>query len=285
MKVRKALITAAAPSQHTIPLQRIVDQEGKEKTVLEHIVEEVANAGIDEICVIIQPGDQAEFQRAVGEGEGMLRFEEQPEPLGYADAVYRAKDFVGNDPFLHLVGDHLYLSSTEKGCASQLVEIAGRHNCSVSAVQPTRENNLKYFGTIGGSPFGQSTDLYEIATVIEKPTPTQAEQQLAMAGLRSGFYQCFFGMHVLSSKVMAILGELIEEANGNRKVSLSEALAIHAEREKYLAFSVKGSRYNVGAKYGLFTAQAALSLQGIDRDVFLSSLVELLAQTRTTPQA
>ena len=285
MKVRKALITAAAPSQHTIPLQRIVDQDGKEKTALQHIVEEVANAGIDEICVVIQPGDQAEFQRAAGDGEGMLHFVEQPSPVGYADAIYRGKEFVGNDPFLHLVGDHLYVSATEQRCASQLIEMAARHNCSVSAVQPTRENNLKYFGTIGGVPHAQSTDLYEVSTVIEKPTPTQAEQELAIAGLRSGFYQCFFGMHVLSSKVMAILGELIDEADGKQKVTLSDALAVHAEREKYLAFALKGSRYNLGVKYGVFIAQAALALQGIDRDQVLSTMVELLANDRLTPQS
>jgi len=283
MKVRKAIITAAAPSQHTIPLQRIVDQDGKEKTALQHIVEEVANAGIDQICIVIQPGDQSEFQRAVGEGREMLSFVEQPKPLGYADAVHRGKDFVGQDPFLHLVGDHLYVSSVDRRCAKQLIDAAAQHQCSVSAVQPTRENNLKYFGTIGGVPSAQSTDLYEISTVVEKPTPTLAEQELAIAGLRSGFYQCFFGMHVLSNNVMPILGELIQQAKGKRKVTLSEALAIHAEREKYLAFAVKGSRYNIGEKYGVFIAQAALGLRGDARDQILSTLIELLANDRIAP--
>ncbi len=285
MNVRKALITAAAPAQHTIPLQKIVDRDGREKTALQHIVEEVVNAGVEEICLVIQPGDQAEFQRAGGEDAGILTFEEQPQPLGYADAIYRARNFVGGEPFLHLVGDHLYVSSVESRCASQLISIASKHNCSVSAVQPTRENNLKFFGTIGGAPFGQTTDLYEIATVVEKPTPTQAEQDLAIAGIRSGFYQCFFGMHVLSSTCMDILGELIDKAEQNSDVSLSDALAILANREKYLAFEVNGARYNIGEKYGVFVAQAALALQGRDRDQILTTLVELLATNRLSQTA
>lgn len=282
MKVRKALITAAAPSQHAIPLQKIVDQDGVEKTALQHIVEEVASAGIEQICIVIQPGDQAEFQRAAGHAEGRLSFVEQPEPLGYADAIMRAKGFVGDDPFLHLVGDHLYVSTGDQRCARQLIDVAAKHQCSVSAVQPTRENNLQYFGTIGGTPYGQATDLYEIATVIEKPTPTLAEQELSIAGLRSGFYQCFFGMHVLSSRVMQILSELVESSDENRKVTLADALAIHATEEKYLAFAAEGSRYNIGTKYGVFLAQAALALRGKDRDQILTKLVELLANDRIT---
>ena len=282
MKIRKALITAAAPAQHSIPLQKVVDRDGKEKTALRHIVEEVANAGVEEICLVIQPGDQSEFRRAAGEDNGILHFAEQPEPLGYADAIFRGREFVGDESFLHLVGDHLYVSSTEKRCARQLIDVASQHNCSVSAVQPTRENNLKYFGTIGGTPFGQTTDLYEISTVVEKPTPTQAEQELAIAGLRSGFYQCFFGMHVLSGTVMTVLNELFQQAEHPRDVSLSDALAILSSREKYLAFSVNGSRYNIGEKYGVFVAQAALALQGADRDQILSTLVELLATNRLT---
>lgn len=280
MKVRKALITAAAPSQHIIPLQKIVDRNGNEKTVLQHIVEEVVNAGVEEICLVVQPGDQSEFQRAAGDDAGILSFAEQPKPLGYADAIHRAREFVGDDPFLHLVGDHLYVSSSAKRCASQLIEIATKHGCSVSAVQPTRENKLKYFGAIGGAPFEQSTNLYEITKVVEKPTPTFAEQALTIAGLRSGFYQCFFGMHVLSSAVMDILTELISDPNRDAGVSLSDALDILATREKYLAFEVDGSRYNVGEKYGVFIAQAALALQGNDRDQVMTTLVELLATNR-----
>ncbi len=277
MKIRKAIITAAAPSQHALPLQRIVDQDGQEKTALQLIVEEVVSAGVEEICVVVQPNDQAEFRRAAGDNAGILSFAEQPKPLGYADAIYRGKEFVGTEPFLHLVGDHLYVSGKTARCAEQLIAVASENGCSVSAVQPTRERNLKFFGAIGGQRIDNRPDLYEVATVLEKPTPTQAEQELLIAGLRSGFYQCFFGMHVFSDSVMSTLGSVLESSSETSKKTLSDALALLASREKYLAFEVNGSRYNIGEKYGVFMAQAALALQGADRDQILTSLVELLA--------
>ena len=112
MQVRKAVITAAAPDQHRLPLQQLVDRSGNDKTALQLILEESAAAGIEQIGVVIRPGDEDAYRAAAGSHVGSLRFIQQPEPLGYADAIYQAKSFIGDDPFLHLVGDHLYLSNT-----------------------------------------------------------------------------------------------------------------------------------------------------------------------------
>ena len=76
----------------------------------------------------------------------------------------------------------------------------------MSAVQATRESLLPYYGTVGGRRVPGRQDLYEIEDVIEKPTPTEAEQRLIVPGLRAGHYLCFFGMHVLTPAVMEILG-------------------------------------------------------------------------------
>ena len=189
-----------------------------------------------------------------------------------------AKEFVGDDPFLHLVGDHLYVSRDEKGCARQLVEMAQAENCAVSAVQATRENMLPYYGTVGGRRVPGRSDLYRVETVFEKPTPTIAEQQLIVPGLRAGHYLCFFGMHVLTPTIFDILGRQLEamgEETG--KVTLSNALDVLAQREQYLALEKQDWRYDVGVKYGLLTAQLALALNGDDRDEVLSLLLELLA--------
>ncbi len=279
MNVRKAVITAAAPDQHTLPLQQLVDRDGQNKTALQLIIEEVTGAGIEEICLVICPGDQAAYEQSAGELQGLLTFVEQSEPRGYGDALARAKDFVGAEPFLHLVGDHLYLSETDACCAKQLIDVAQEHDCAVSAVQATRENKLPDYGAVGGTHVAQHAHLYEVTTVVEKPTPTQAEQELIIAGLRSGYYQCFFGMHVLTPLVMEILTGLLKETD--RRVTLSDALEKLASRQRYLAYELKGSRYNIGAKYGLLVAQLALSLSGRDRDQILTELVELLANQRS----
>lgn len=276
MKVAKAVITAAGRGQRALPLQTLVDQDGVEKPVLRILVEEVTRADVDEICVVVSPGDEAAYSEVAGDLAGQIHFVQQSEPRGYGRAVYCACDFVGQDPFLHLVGDHLYVSRSEKGCAETLVKVAEAEECSVSAVQTTRESLLPLYGTVGANRMPGQKGLYRIETVVEKPTPTQAEEKLIVPGLRAGHYLCFFGMHVLTATVMTILRQRIEAA-GDGRVTLSEALAELAAREQYLALDASGWRYDVGVKYGLLTAQLALALSGQDRDEVLSRLLELLA--------
>jgi UTP--glucose-1-phosphate uridylyltransferase len=72
-------------------------------------------------------------------------------------------------------------------------------------VQPTRESLLPLFGAVGGQRIKGTNDLFQVERVIEKPTPTEAEQSLLVPGLRAGNYLCFFGMHVLSPLVMELL--------------------------------------------------------------------------------
>jgi UTP--glucose-1-phosphate uridylyltransferase len=153
-------------------------------------------------------------------------------------------------------------------------------NGAVSAVQATHESKLPFYGAVGGRLVGARQGLYEIAEVIEKPTPTEAEQKLIVPGLRAGRYLCFFGMHVLTPVVMEILGEEVRQATEGRRVQLSAALAHLARRERYLACELQGRRYDIGVKYGLLTAQLALALDGQDRDEVLTDLVEILAQSR-----
>lgn len=277
MKITKALITAAARNQRTLPLQTLVDRTGVPRTALAIIVEEALSAGIEQIGVVVQPGDQAAFAAAAGAHAGRLEFLEQREARGFGHAVWCGREFVGEAPFLLLVGDHVYVSANEAGCARQLVEVAAREACSVSAVQATHESKLPYFGAVGGRRVGGKPGLYEVAEVLEKPTPTEAEQRLIVPGLRAGRYLCFFGMHVLTPAVMDLLSSRLESVGAGQGVHLSMALADLARRERYLAFEVAGSRYDIGAKYGLLTGQLALALSGQDREEVLGSLVDLLA--------
>jgi UTP--glucose-1-phosphate uridylyltransferase len=277
MKITKAVITAALRSQRTLPLQTVIDRDGTEKSVLRILIEEVLRAGVEDICLVVRPGDEQAYADVVGDYARRLAFVHQAEALGHGHAVYCARDFVGSDPFLHLVSDHLYVSRHDTGCARRVVEVAEAAACAVSAVQATRESLLPYYGTVGGRRVAGRQDLYQVETVIEKPTPTTAEQHLIVPGLRAGHYLCFFGIHVLTSTVLDILSKKVEAANGQRKVALSDALTELSGREQYLALEMHDWRYDVGVKYGLLTAQLALALSGQDRDEVLSKLLELLA--------
>ena len=277
MNIRKAVITAAGRGQRTLPLQTLVDRDGVEKKALRIILEEVISAGVDEACVVIAPGDQAAYAEAAGEYAARLCFVEQDEPRGYGHALAVARDFAGGGAFLHLVGDHVYLSRGPLRCAQQVVEQARAEGCAVSAVQPTREHMLPLYGTVGGARVPRRPGVYQIERVIEKPTPSEAEQKLLVPGLRAGYYLCLFGIHVFTPAVMDLLAEAVARSDGTEPVQLSPVLDQHARRERYLALEVQGTRYNIGIRYGLLMAQLAFALGGADRENVLAQLVELLA--------
>lgn len=276
MKIRQALITAANPRQRTLPLQTLVDRDGETKSALQIILAEAAEAGIEEFGVVVCPGDEANYAAACGPFQSQVRFIPQPDPRGYGDAVLRGRGFCHGEPFLHLVGDHLHVSQTATGCAKQLLEIADVENCPVSAVQPTHESQLTAYGTVGGKLTGGDRPLYQIEAVIEKPTPTLAEQELIVPGLRAGYYLCFFGLHVFDAGIFEQL-ENQRAAAPDEKLGLTPALHAMAARRRYLALTVAGRRYDIGSRYGLLLAQLALSLAGRDRDIVLTQIVGLLA--------
>ncbi len=276
MRIRKVLVTAANPRQRTLPLQTLIDRNGEAKSALQVVLEEAAGAGIEEFGVVVCPGDERPYAEACGALRDRIRFLVQETPRGYGHAVLCGREFVGDEPFLHLVGDHLHVSHAEQSCARQLLDLARSENASVSAVQPTRESQLTSFGAVGGRLVGGARPLYQVESVLEKPTPTVAEQQLIVPGLRAGFYLCFFGMHVLEPDLFGILEEQ-QRAAPDRPLGLSPALHALAQRRRYLAFNVAGRRFDIGAPYGLLFAQLALSLAGRDRDRVLTQLVELLA--------
>ena len=272
------MITAAGRTRRDLPLQMLVDRDGRQKSVLAIILGEAWQAGIQECCVVICPGDEAAFRYAAGEHAERLRFVTQDAPRGYGDALYCAREFAGDQPFLHMMGDHIYISHIERGCAQQLVETAQAQACAVSGVQPTRENLLPLFGTVGGQRVKGTQDLFLVDQVIEKPTPTQAEQTLFVPGLRTGHYLCFLGMHVLTPLVMSLLERPVAAYDGAAPIALSPILNEMAQRERYLALEPKGRRYALDARYGLLNAQLALAMNGQEREEVLAGLCELLAQ-------
>jgi UTP--glucose-1-phosphate uridylyltransferase len=275
MNVRKAVITAAGVHQRALPLQVLIDRDGIEKPILRILLEEVFAAPIEEACLIVAPGDRASYARAAGDLVQRVQFIEQPTPGGYAHAIFCARPFTGNDPFLHLVGDHVYLGSSQGRPACRLVALAEREDCAVSSVQPARENHIGHYGVVGGQPVAGRPGVYRIEVVKEKPTPTEAEEHLIVPGLRAGYYLCFFGMHVLTAGVMELLEHGLRVADS--RVTLSGVLNQLARREQYLALEESNRRYDVGVRYGLLTAQMALALAGRDREQVLANLLELLA--------
>lgn len=318
MQVRKAVITAAGrgirqyPASDTVQkaMLPLVDRDGLTKPLIQIIAEEAFESGIEEICIVTAPGDDAIYRkhfRAYGETllqhfkgiawaeeqagrlgglEQRLRFAVQPAPEGYGHAVWCARAFVGGEPFLLLLGDHLYVSGEARRCAQQLLDLAAAEECSVFAVQATREHLITRYGTIGGRRVTGKPHVYEVEKVIEKPTPSLAETELQILGLRAGYYLCFFGMHVLTPAIFEILDEHVR--NNHRvggEIQLTPAQNDLAQREKVLALETKGTRYDIGVRYGAQKAQIALALAGVDREVILGDMLELLLQRQLAGQS
>jgi len=277
MKIKKAVITAAGPKQQHLSLQTLVSPTGATKTVAAFLLDEIFASGIESVAIVIAPGTETDFSSAVADHLDKVTFIEQATPMGYGHAVLCASDFTGSDPFLLMMGDHLYLSFAKESCVRQLLDFASQASGPVSAVQPTHESKLPFYGTVAASPVGGVQGLYKVSHMIEKPTPTIAEQELIVPGLRSGNYLCFFGMHVLTAPVVE---HLDQSFTGEGDLPLTPSLAAAARGEKYLACEIKGLRFNIEEPYGLLRAQLGMALSGEGRDEVMGAMIELIAVTR-----
>jgi UTP--glucose-1-phosphate uridylyltransferase len=268
----KAVITAAGPGQQHLLHQTLATADNRRPTIGEFLLDLLGDA-VDQFGIVVARDETPAFEKLFAGSGRRITLIEQPAPRGYADAILQARQFTGDSPFLHLVGDHFYLADQGEAreLAARLVALHAAEGCSVSAVTPTREGLLPYFGAVGGPALGGG--LYQVETVLEKPTPTEAEQLLASPGLRQGHYLCFFGIHLFTPGIMAILEEQVD--GFGVAGSFSHALQILARRERYLAAILAGRRFDIGSKYGLLQAQLALGLRGPDREEILAMLLEL----------
>src|SRR5215469_13639810 len=241
-KVRKAIITAAGRGTRQYPASTavqkemfpLVDRDGLTKPVIQIIGEEAIDSGIEEICIVTAPGEEKlyrdYFRRldddmvksfrgkdwAILESEKLaafgerLHFAEQKTQEGFGHAVFQARDFVGNEPFLLLLGDHVYISDIKDRCALQLIRVYEQYLLdAVSGVQPTLERLLHLFGTIRGKPIDPAKGIYKAELIVEKPAIEVARDQLVTPGLPAGNYLAHFGMHVFSPRIFDSLEYLI----------------------------------------------------------------------------
>jgi len=274
MRITKGIITAGGDARG-LALQNLLDPEGETKSVLEVLLSECVAANVRDVAVVVRPGTENAYLKAAGGLESVVTIIPQSGEPTYAQALLNCEEFVNGEACLHLVGDHVFVSHSGVQCARQLVEVAAREECSVSGVQATRENLLTLFGTVGAQRVPQTSHLFEVDRVVEKPTPTEAEQNLIVPGLRLGHYLCFFGMHVFTPQLFAILGDIAGSPVGG---TLSEALDKLAKQDRYLALQVEGTRFAIDVGYGMLSAQLALALSGKDREQVLSMVVDLVTQ-------
>ena len=311
-KVKKAVITAAGKGTRQYPASSavqkemfpMVDRDGLTKPVIQIIGEEAIESGIEEICIITQPGEERQYREyfkrldddmvksfrgkdwAILESEKLgafgdrLHFAEQHTPEGFGHAVYQAKKFVADEPFLLMLGDHVYISDVKDRCARQIINVYEKYMCDVvTAVQPTVERQLHLFGVIRGAPIDPNKGIYKAELIIEKPKVEEAREKLVTPGLPAGNYLAHFGMHVFSPRIFDSLEYLIKnnlrEKGEIQLTAAQEHLRQHTD--KYWSLITQGQRYDTGIPYGLMETQLALALNGVHRTEICEAIARILA--------
>lgn len=275
----KAVITAVGKAHRHLLLQTMTDAHGHPVSILRMQLHELRQAGVERIGIVVNPGDESLLEGAAGEWMDRIESLPQSGPSGYANAILTAEPFAAGGPFLLSVADHLFVSDDpEQNCFKQVIDQAEQLNASVSAVQATAESHIHRFGTLGGERVEGRDDLIRVAAILEKPTPTQAEQQLIVSGLRAGTYLSFFGLHVLEPSIFGHLRHCVAEAEDPTKVTLTDALNASIAEQDHYAFEVNGRRFDLEAPFGLLHGQVAVALKSPNREQILSDLLQLVAE-------
>ncbi len=291
----------------TITIQKemlpIMDRDGIVKPAIQIIIEEALDSGIEEVCLIVnrtnRPQIEAHFAQLPDEEIKLFKgkdwallqsarlqqiacrvaFVEQPSPEGYGHAVWCAKDWVGDEPFLLMLGDHVYTSGSAERCASQTIKVFEQQGHAVSAVQQTPSDLLHLFGTVRGKRIQENPRIYAVDHIYEKPSVDYAEQNLRVEGLLWGAYLCFFGMHIFTPSIFDSLQHAIDrdlrEKGEFQLTSAQERL--RESGETILAFEAVGERHDIGIPFGYAQTQASLAINSVYREQMLAELVRLLA--------
>ena len=295
--VRKAVIPAAGLGTRQYPatssvrkeLFPLVDRDGFTKPVLQIVVEEALDSGIEQVCIVGQPGAEKDLRghfrpipaeladrfrdkgwawpqsRRLEEIAERLSFVEQPRQEGLGHAVWCAREWAGDEPFQVLLGDHVFISTGRARCAAQLLQ--AYRSGSVTAFTVTGEEDLSRYGVgFGRLREGSSREL-DIVGFKEKPGPETARRECAVSGLPAGNYLTHFGMHIFSPGIFSVLDEMIRLDRRERgEFQLTTAQDLLCRREPYAGLIMEGLRYDTGTPLGMLNAQMALALSGSLRE-------------------
>jgi UTP-glucose-1-phosphate uridylyltransferase/mevalonate kinase len=286
-QVRKAVIPAAGFGTRLFPATKaikkelfpIIDQDGIAKPAILLIVEEALEAGMEEVIIIVQEDDLEDFrsffssqisienynklaphfqdyaQRILEIGR-RVSFVVQPNQQGFGHAVYCAREAVGDEPFLLMLGDHLYRSSGEDSCAKQLLTAYQQHGINVLGLRRTPESQIANFGTVAGV-WMEEGSLLNVTEFAEKPTIDYARNNLLVPDLPADEYLTVFGLYIIKPQLFEFLEEHI--ANNVRErgeFQLTSALDRLRQEDGFLGLVMEGRRYDIGLpQYYLDTLQ------------------------------
>ena len=275
--VRKAVIPAAGFGTRLFPASKamkkelfpIIDSAGRAKPAIMAIVEEAVNAGIEEVCLIVQRGDIELFEsffktRPRIEHYNKLSEENkaycdyllelgnrislvtQDVQEGFGHAVYCARDWVGNEPFLLMLGDHLYGSDEPDSCAKQVLDAYDRVGHSVVGLKETPIDELSNFGCVTGV-WQENQSMLSVTEFYEKPDPEYAREHLHVDGMENDSFLTVFGIYVIEPQIFGFLEQNIEHNFRERgEFQLTSCLDELRKTDGFSGYVVKGRRFDIG---------------------------------------
>lgn len=281
--VKKALIPLAGAGHAALSLQTVLGADGRPVTVLVHQINELLEAGVESIGLIVSESARDLTAGVLKPFGSRITFLEQAEPQGFGHALWVARHWVGDEPALVEVCDHVFLSSSDRSCVAQVSAAWEARGASVCAIQRIREAEVSRVGVVSGKRLDGSGDTYLLQAFLEKPSLTKAELLPHVAGLASSEYLCAGGLFVLSPAFFAILDELAADKTKLRW--LAPALQELMRRQSLYGLEYQGRRINLEEPFGLLRAQVAMGLGSPDRDRVLALMLEESIRTTRDREA
>jgi UTP--glucose-1-phosphate uridylyltransferase len=276
-KVRKAIIPAAGFGTRMFPTTKvikkellpIIDRDGRAKPIIFAIVEEAVSAGIEEIGIVVQKSDRdlfadffkaplkpelerklsdenKEYSKYLQELGDRITILTQEQQEGYGHAVFCAKDWVDNEAFLLLLGDHVYRSHTEVYCAAQMLETYQKLGHNLLGLTVMSGDIIHKAGCITGT-WKESNSILDISQIYEKPSLEYAKRNLHVTGMKEDEFLGVFGMYILEAKIFDYLEEDINKNKRDKgEFQLTTCLEKMRQDLGMSGYLVKGQYFDTG---------------------------------------
>ena len=288
LKVKKAVIPAAGFGTRFLPATKAIPKEMLpiiDIPTIQYIAQECIDSGIEEI-LIIDNDSKLEIRKHFSIDERLenkllsvnkineynlvheiatkvkISYVQQNNPKGLGHAVYLAKEWVNNEPFVVLCGDDIMVNKNGLPVTKQLIDAYESTNCSILGVQEILRENVHKYGVV--TPVNMEGRLIQISDVVEKPKTEEAPSNYAT-----------LGRYVLSPKIFELLENQTPGAGG--EIQLTDSIRRMMNLEKVYAYNFEGIRYDAGDKFGYVSAVIDFSLERDDlRELVLEHLKKKL---------
>ncbi len=276
-KIRKAVIPAAGFGTRLFPASKalkkelfpVVDRDGRAKPVIMAIVQEAVNSGMENVCLVVQKNDRALFEdffcvppavenlnklskenraysRYLQDLGHRVNFAVQEKQDGFGHAVYCTREWVGDEPFLLMLGDHLYASDTDVSCVRQLLDVYEEVGESVVGLKVTSGDQIRNFGCAAGT-WKKPGSVLAVTEFAEKPDPRYAREHLRMEGMGDDEFLTIFGLYILHPDIYEHLDEHItHNIREGGEFQLTSCLDKLRRERGFWGYVVQGSRFDIG---------------------------------------